>query len=103
MIKKLIYNTISKLGNGDYKSIYLKIKELDSKEKLKEFQEKYLKELILHSYENVPYYHKIFNEIGITNGTTVDLTKFSKIPIQTRKWSTYYIWKWTQRIMENFE
>jgi phenylacetate-CoA ligase len=56
-----------------------------NREKLEEFQQKKLLALLRHAYENVPYYHRIFNEFGIVNDGTRDLSKFDQIPILTRE------------------
>lgn len=47
-------------------------------------QEIYLKDLLLHAYHNVPYYNRIFREIGIIKDADVDLSKFDTIPILTK-------------------
>jgi phenylacetate-CoA ligase len=52
---------------------------------LVKFQERYLKNLIIHSYKNVPYYQKIFDETGIVKGEKIDLSKFNEIPILTKQ------------------
>jgi phenylacetate-CoA ligase len=55
-----------------------------SSEKLKEFQEKKLRELIRHSYQNVPYYHRVFNEVGITPDDIKTIEDLRKIPILSK-------------------
>lgn len=85
MIKKTIYRSISKLAGNDSRNEYLEIKSIKNKESLLDIQEKYLKKLILHSFDNVPYYHKIFKKIKIMDGRTVDLSKFEQIPILTKE------------------
>ena len=56
-----------------------------SKERIKEDQQKKLKKLLLHSYENISYYHRILGEVGVVKNNVVDLSKFYKIPILTKK------------------
>jgi phenylacetate-CoA ligase len=85
MIKKHIRDTISKIRGNDFEREYLEANGLDNKTRLLEFQEKYLKNLLLHAYRNVPYYHDIFEEIGIIKNNEVDLSKFNQIPILTKE------------------
>jgi phenylacetate-CoA ligase len=56
-----------------------------SEAKLKEYQNKKLRELIKHSYENVPYYTELFDSLNLTPSdinTTDDLVK---LPILTKE------------------
>jgi len=76
---------ISYLTGNSYKKEYQEIIKIKSKDDLIKFQENYLEKLILHAYKNVRYYHNIFKEIGIVNNSTVNLSKFNKIPILTKK------------------
>ncbi|MCP4607489.1 MAG: phenylacetate--CoA ligase family protein [Planctomycetes bacterium] len=78
MIKNRSLKVLTKLAGLGYHDQYIEIKSLPT-------PEKYLEELILHSYQNVPYYHDIFKEIGIINNDKkVDLSKFNRIPILTK-------------------
>jgi len=56
---------------------------------MEELSEKKLKNLIIHSYKNIPYYKRIFDKIKIIKkvyeGFEVDLTRFDKIPILTKE------------------
>lgn len=85
MIRKYILSTISKLIGTDFKKEYLKIKSINNESNSSQSQEKHLENLLLHAYRNVPYYNRIFKEIGIVNNGTLDLSKFDKIPILTKK------------------
>ncbi len=84
MIKKSIIKIISKRKGTNFDLEYSKINSLNDKAKLLEFQEKHLKKLLLHAYKNVPYYHRIFDEIGLIIDGRVNLSKFNKIPILTK-------------------
>jgi len=67
------------------KKEYFEIKNLVNEEKLVKFQEECLRNLLIHAYKNVPFYTRIFDEIGIVkNSNIVNPAKFSKIPIQTK-------------------
>jgi phenylacetate-CoA ligase len=84
-MKRLLRTAITGIRGSGFKKEYHEIKKINSKGKLLEFQEKYLTKLLLHTYENVPYYHSIFREIGVINDGTVDLSKFNQIPILTKE------------------
>ncbi len=49
------------------------------------YQNEKLKQLLLHSYQNVPYYHKILPESGVIIDGEVHLENFDKIPILTKE------------------
>lgn len=51
-----------------------------SKEQLEEYQFNELKKLLNHSYEHVPYYKNIFNDLGINIYSIRDLDDFKQIP-----------------------
>jgi phenylacetate-CoA ligase len=85
MVKIIILDFLFKIRGTNYKREYFEIKNLDNKKKLKEFQQEALTNLLLHAYQNVPYYTHIFDEIGIVkNSNTCDLSKFNQIPILTK-------------------
>jgi len=83
--KKLVRELLYKIKGKDFQKYYKKIKVHNNKEELLRFQENYLKNLLLHAHQNVPYYHDIFQEIGIIEGEKIDLSKFSEIPILTKE------------------
>jgi len=85
MIKSTIYDIFKGILGTNYNKEYYQIINLINNKKLKEFQEESLKKLLLHAYQNVPYYTRIFNEIGIIkNSNNCDLSKFNQIPILTK-------------------
>ena len=53
-------------------------------EEIKELQEKRLRALIKHAYENVPYYHKIFKEKGLKPLDIKTNEDLMKLPVTTR-------------------
>jgi phenylacetate-CoA ligase len=55
-----------------------------SEEELKLIQEKKLKMLIRHAYENVPYYRNLLNSVGIKPEHIKSAEDLSKIPITTK-------------------
>ncbi len=58
----------------------LKISEKWSVEKLEEFQNVRLKLLVNHAYRHVPYYQKLFNQLGISPGDIKTIHDLKKIP-----------------------
>jgi len=56
-----------------------------SQEEITELTNRKLEELLFHSYNNVPYYHKILEESDVVVGGQVRLENFSRIPILTKE------------------
>jgi len=77
MIKRCAYDFAEHLLRRNFEKQYSEAKRIN--------QEKYLKDLLLHVYHNVPYYNRVFREIGIIKDADVDLSKFSRIPILTKE------------------
>ena len=77
MIKKCVYNFALHVLRRNFGKQHSEAKLIN--------QEKYLKNLLLHAYHNVPYYNRIFREIEIIKDADVDLSKFDKIPILTKE------------------
>jgi phenylacetate-CoA ligase len=48
-------------------------------------QEEKLRQLLLYSYQNVPYYQKVLSETGVIKNNKVILQNFDNIPILTKK------------------
>ncbi len=53
--------------------------------KLKQFQESRLQALIRHAYDNVPYYHKIFDNLGLKPGDIQTKDDLRKLPLLTKQ------------------
>lgn len=86
-MKKYLLNTILRISGKDIFSEYENIKKYefnDIDENLK-IQKKALEDLILHCYINVPYYKSIFDQVGLVKGQSIDLSKFTCLPILTKK------------------
>ena len=65
------------------------LKELEetqwwSPEQLRELQNKKLRALIKHAYENVPYYHRIFEERSLAPNDIQTVEDLPKLPILTK-------------------
>ena len=56
-----------------------------SYEWLRDQQEKQLSELIKFAYENVPYYTKLFNKLGIEPNDIITIKDLEKLPILTKQ------------------
>lgn len=81
VIYSLLYLSGSKIPK--YLEEIKRVDSMSDKEK-KKYQEDKLKKLLLHSYENVPYYTKVLAEAGVVKDGKVHLENFSKIPILTK-------------------
>lgn len=68
-----------------YKKEFLEIKSLFTEGNLLEFQEKNLNKLLLHAYNNVPYYHRVFKENSIVDNGIVDLSNFNNMPLLNKE------------------
>jgi len=55
-----------------------------SKQKIEKYQLNEFKKLIKHSYENVPYYNKLFREIGLKPENIQSIQDLQKIPFLTK-------------------
>lgn len=64
---------------------FLKKSQFWSREKIKKYQLEQLKKLLIHSYENVPYYHKLFDKIGFRPYEFKDFEDLQKIPFLTKE------------------
>jgi phenylacetate-CoA ligase len=55
------------------------------REKLKEYQEKKLRELIVHSYQNVLFYHETFKKLNLKPEDIKKTSDLQKLPLLTKK------------------
>lgn len=62
------------------KYIFLQKSQYWNKEQLEEYQLKQLKKLLIHAYENVPYYSKLFDNRGIKLKDIKCLKDIQKLP-----------------------
>ncbi len=63
----------------------LKYSQYYPEDKLKEIQIRKLKQLVQYSYENVPYYHRLFKQNGVHPNDIKSLEDLKKIPVLTKK------------------
>lgn len=63
---------------------FLKESQWWGKEKLEEYQMQQLKKLLNHAYENVPYYHRVFDDRRLKPKDIQDFDDFKKLPVLTK-------------------
>lgn len=86
---KKIYNSIpdsvkyGKVFNETYD--FLQDSQWWSKEKLEEYQMNEIIKILNHSYENVPYYRRVFDERGFKPNHIQDFNDLKKIPYLTKE------------------
>ena len=85
MIKQWILDFYLKILKKNWYPHYLEIKNLDNEEKLLKFQDNALRKLLLHSYNNVPYFHQILKDNDVIKNGNIDLSNFTRIPIMTKE------------------
>jgi len=61
----------------------IKNRQLSSDE-LRELQDRRLREVIQHAYKNVPYYHELFNTVGLSPEDISTVEDLKHIPITTK-------------------
>jgi phenylacetate-CoA ligase len=59
--------------------------EYASTDQVKNLQKERLEKLLLHTYQNVPYYHDVLPKNGVVVNNKVKLDNFFQIPILTKK------------------
>jgi phenylacetate-CoA ligase len=63
----------------------IKKEEFSNRDKLQHLQQQRLIKLLLHSYNNVPYYNTILRESEVVIDGKINLRNFSRIPLLTKK------------------
>lgn len=63
---------------------FLKESQYWSADQLEEYQLQQLNKLVIHAYQNVPYYERVFNEIGLKPKDIQDLKDLEQLPFLTR-------------------
>ena len=64
---------------------FLKKSQWWSKEQLEEYQLQQLSKLLHHAYENVPYYTKVFDELGLKPEDIQGFNDLQKLPFLTKE------------------
>jgi phenylacetate-CoA ligase len=80
----LIRNELIK--NKEFKKYYhlLQSREGLSSQSILDYQFKQLKEILMHSYKNVPYYQDLFNKVSFNPAKFSDFKQMEQIPFLTR-------------------
>jgi len=76
------------LSGSKIPSHFQEIKKIQwwSKKKIKAYQQRKLKKLLLHAQRNVPYYQKILSQAGVVDAQgNIHLDKWSRIPILNKE------------------
>ncbi|WP_130647322.1 phenylacetate--CoA ligase family protein [Methanofollis fontis] len=86
MLSKLMFSSAYSLKNRNFNHYYslAKANEFQPYHILKKLQEEKLRKLISHSYENVPYYKTLFQDIGIRPQNINSIEDLQRIPILTK-------------------
>jgi len=87
MLNRILFQAGYSLKNREFSACYKFVKkhEFSSREQLETYQMKKLRELILFSYQNVPYYHRLFNSLGLKPDDIRTHADLQKIPILTKE------------------
>ena len=59
--------------------------EFASRDELEQLRRSKLEKLLVHAYENVPYYNKVLQQCGVIDNGIVRLERFSEIPLLTKE------------------
>lgn len=72
---------------GTYRKMHSLLRKSQhwSKEEIETYQLQEVQKLLCHSYENVPYYHSLFDNVGLKPGDIKKLEDLEKIPYLTRE------------------
>ena len=83
MIGKLTYHIVDFFRKTETVKVYNKIIKTQwlSKEELNQIQFETLKKLLLHSFNNVPYYTKLFNDYGFNPEKFNDFSDLKVLPL----------------------
>ncbi len=86
MIDKNYFRALlAKMYVNTFRKEYKEILEIKDNEDLILFQERKLCLLLKHCDTHVPYYHRVFREVGLVVNGRVDLSKFHLVPILTKE------------------
>lgn len=85
-IRYFVLKNISKIRSDNIFGNYQRALSWDnlSRKKIRERQRELLKKILIHSYKNIPYYHKVFNKCGLFIKGGLSLSKFPNVPILTK-------------------
>ena len=86
MFHKQLFIAAHQVGNRNFYPTYKKVMENQWKtyDELKEDQEKQLRYLINFVFRNVPYYHKLFDDLKLSLDDIKKIEDLEKLPILTK-------------------
>ena len=87
MISRNLFISAHQIGDTQFYPTYKKLvkSQWKSYEELKEEQGKQLKYMIDLAYKNVPYYHKLFDDLKLSPGDVKKVDDLEKLPILTKE------------------
>ncbi|MEA2015178.1 MAG: phenylacetate--CoA ligase family protein [Actinomycetota bacterium] len=87
MLHKSLFIFAHTLKNKDFMKHYnfVKKNEFESYDNLKRYQEEKLQGLIQFSFDNVPYYHKLFKNLNLKPEDIQSIEDLQKLPILTKE------------------
>ncbi|MBX3043259.1 MAG: phenylacetate--CoA ligase family protein [Ignavibacteriae bacterium] len=87
MIKSVIFKLANNVFDIDIIKLYEQFKNIEFKSKLelKKDQETQLNRMLIHCYNNVPYYKEIFNNLNIKYDDINTIEDLGKLPVLTKE------------------
>ena len=87
MLSRNLFILAHQTGDIRFYPTYKKLiqNQCKSYEELKEEQEKQLRNMINFAYKNVPYYHKLFDDLKLSPDDIKKLEDLEKLPILTKE------------------
>ncbi|HAU30909.1 MAG TPA: capsular biosynthesis protein [Desulfotomaculum sp.] len=87
MLSKSIFILAHQIGDRNFYPTYKKLVQNQRKsyEELKEEQEKQLRVMINFAYNNVPYYHNLFDDLKLNSDDIKKIRDLKKLPILTKE------------------
>ena len=87
MFSRNLFILAHQVGDRNFYPRYKKLiqNQWKSYEALKEEQEKQLRNMIDFAYKNVPYYHKLFDDLKLSPDDTKKVEDLEKLPIVTKE------------------
>ena len=87
MLSKYIFTMAHEAGNLSFYPTYRKLVQNQWRryEELLEEQERQLRHMVSFAYQNVPYYHKLFNRLGLNPGDIRTVKDLEKLPFLNKE------------------
>ncbi|MEA3457730.1 MAG: phenylacetate--CoA ligase family protein, partial [Candidatus Thermoplasmatota archaeon] len=87
MISRNLFILAHQMGDRNFYPTYKKVvqNQWKSYKDLEEEQEKELRYVVDLAYKNVPYYHKLFDDLKLSPGDIKKVEDLEKLPILTKE------------------